>query len=584
MRLRHDMAAALAPLGLAASFAAAAVLATMAAPAGAAPVVAGAATVVDVRVEGHESLRTREVARLLGVAEGREFDEARLAAGVDSLLVRLAFSGRPFARVEAAWDTTAAGVTVEVLVDEGSEVLLGRVAYEGGDGPVPDALLGGTDLREGSLVTGPALAGDVESLLSSYAVRGRPFAEVIVPAVVKVGEDGRLSLTMTVSEGPAATFGDVVVIGNENTRDHVIAREAGIRRGTPYDAARLAMVRPRLERLAFLGSVAEPVVAFDASSGEATVGLEVTDATANRIAGVLGYAGGEGEDGTVTGLIDVELGNIAGTGRLAAASWERIRDNETEIAFSYVEPWLLGAPIDVGVSGAQSVRDTFYTTTEADLFVTARMGDRTRLTWSVGGESYVPGGEESNTATVRTAFAASYDGTDVPLNPTRGIALDAGLEYAAKDVEETGADESSGTLTAGAHVFVPVRRRQVLALGAEFAGIASTEDEVPFHEQLVLGGARSLRGYREEQFRGTRTALGTVEYRFILTRRSRVAVFVDAGYWYHEGSNPAEDAKLGYGIGLRGETRLGTISVDYGLGEGDGLLDGKLHVGVIRGF
>jgi hypothetical protein len=29
---------------------------------------------------------------------------------------------------------------------------------------------------------------------------------------------------------------------------------------------------------------------------------------------------------------------------------------------------------------------------------------------------------------------------------------------------------------------------------------------------------------------------------------------------------------------------LGTISLDYGLGEGDGLLDGKLHVGLIRGF
>jgi hypothetical protein len=29
---------------------------------------------------------------------------------------------------------------------------------------------------------------------------------------------------------------------------------------------------------------------------------------------------------------------------------------------------------------------------------------------------------------------------------------------------------------------------------------------------------------------------------------------------------------------------LGIIAVDYGLGEGDGLLEGKLHVGLTREF
>ena len=64
--------------------------------------------------------------------------------------------------------------------------------------------------------------------------------------------------------------------------------------------------------------------------------------------------------------------------------WEQFRAGETEIAFSYTEPWLLGAPVDVSVAGAQSVRDTLYTTTEGDLSVAARVGNRTRLTWSLG--------------------------------------------------------------------------------------------------------------------------------------------------------------------------------------------------------
>ena len=66
--------------------------------------------------------------------------------------------------------------------------------------------------------------------------------------------------------------------------------------------------------------------------------------------------------------------------------------------------------------------------------------------------------------------------------------------------------------------------------------------------------------------------------------RSRALAFVDVGYYFRGGSNPAKDTKLGYGIGLRAYTRLGIIGLDYGLGEGDRLLDGKLHVGLVREF
>jgi outer membrane protein insertion porin family len=310
----------------------------------------------------------------------------------------------------------------------------------------------------------------------------------------------------------------------------------------------------------------------------------VAEAAANRISGVFGFSG-RGGDEELTGLVDLSLGNIAGTGRSASVSWEQFRANQTEISFSYLEPWLLGAPIDVGVSGAQAVRDTLYTTTEGDLFLTARVGERTRLTWSLGAERYVPGsGNVSSTTSTRTALSADYDARDAPINPTTGLRLNAGVTYSAKDVAQTGANESSGTFRLGAERYLSVTRNQVLALEARAALLSSTEKDVPFYELLTLGGARSLRGYREEQFHGTRTALGTVEYRFLLTRRSRVLAFVDVGYWYRGGSNPAKDTKLGYGIGLRGETRLGTISIDYGLGEGDGLLDGKLHAGLAREF
>lgn len=530
-------------------------------------------------MRGHESLREREVLEVLALAEGSEFDAGRIPARVDSLLELLASLGRPLARVSAAWDSSGAGVAVEVVLDEGPPVRLDALPFVGAAGE--------------TLALGPAtpraadsrlLSVEIDAVLDALANDGRPFAEVALPPVVTLETDGRVRAGLRVTSGPEVRFGRVVVAGNDVTRPHVIVRETGLAPGQPYSSERVASVRRRLEKLTFLDSVDEPVVAVDPETGEATVGVAVTEGTANRVSGVLGYSGGQGED-EVTGVVDILLGNIAGTGRAVSASWERIRAGQTEISFSYTEPWVFGAPIDIGVAGAQSVRDTFYTTTEADLLVTARMGERTRLTWSVGAERYVPGAEdESTTTSVRTAFSVAFDGADAPWNPTRGSRLSAAAEYSAKEFADSGRDESAGVFTAEAEQFLPIAARHVVALRARGQLLESTEDEVPYHELLVLGGARSLRGYREEQFRGDRTALASVEYRLLLGRRARAIAFVDAGHWSREGSNSNGGTELGYGIGLRGDTRLGTISLDYGLGEGDDLLDGKLHAGLIREF
>jgi len=466
--------------------------------------------------------------------------------------------------------------------DGAEPAVLDTVALVGATLPGAGRALEDAGPARGDTLTAAGVEAGIEALLDLYCASGRPLAEVR-PAGASEGPWG-VVLTLAVDEGPLVRFGDVVARGNTVTRPQVIARASGIEPGALYDASRVSQIRGRLERLGFFRSVSDPVVAFDAETGLALVGVEVEEAAVSRVSGVLGYDA-SGDEGAVTGFVDVAVGNIAGTGRSAAASWQRLAAGSSGASFSYTEPWVLGAPIDVSVAGAQTVRDTLYTVTEGDLLVTARMGDRTSVTWAVGGERYAPGGSAGEvTTSARTSLGAAFDGADAPANPTRGARVSGRAEYSAKEEKGTGRKERAGVFSADAEAFVPVRRRQVLALAARLAAISSTEDDVPQHELLVLGGARSLRGYREEQFRGARTALGTLEYRFILAPRSRALAFVDAGYCYRGGPNFAKDTKLGYGIGLRVDTRLGIMSLDYGLGEGDRPLDGKLHVGLSREF
>ena len=100
-----------------------------------------------------------------------------------------------------------------------------------------------------------------------------------------------------------------------------------------------------------------------------------------------------------------------------------------------------------------------------------------------------------------------------------------------------------------------------------------------------FGGSRSLRGYRENQFRGKVISWANLEYRFILGRNSRLFLFNDWG-WYQipQASEIKEELLPGYGLGFRFETGLGILGVDYGLGKGDSFGQGKIHFGLINMF
>ena len=77
-----------------------------------------------------------------------------------------------------------------------------------------------------------------------------------------------------------------------------------------------------------------------------------------------------------------------------------------------------------------------------------------------------------------------------------------------------------------------------------------------------------------------------MECPYLLAPRYRVFLFFDGGYFYQKDRDlkVIEDYKFGYGFGLRIETRLGVIGIDYGLGEGRGLTSGLVHVGLTNKF
>ncbi|MGK7925446.1 MAG: BamA/TamA family outer membrane protein, partial [Spirulina sp.] len=115
--------------------------------------------------------------------------------------------------------------------------------------------------------------------------------------------------------------------------------------------------------------------------------------------------------------------------------------------------------------------------------------------------------------------------------------------------------------------------------------------DLPPYEAFSIGGANSVRGFAEGDLGSGRSYFqATAEYRFPILSFVGGALFVDYGTDLGTADdvpgNPASvrgkpGSGFGYGVGVRIQSPLGPIRVDYGFND-DG--DSRLHFGIGERF
>jgi len=194
-------------------------------------------------------------------------------------------------------------------------------------------------------------------------------------------------------------------------------------------------------------------------------------------------------------------------------------------------------------------------------------------------------------------ISVSLDLLDYPHNPRKGLLYQTGISYAQKRNYPTSfftpekQKVSLAKISFNLNHFLPTLKRQTVLVGLHFKGLSTDENQVPFSDQFKLGGINSLRGYREEELFGTQIAWANLEYRFLLNQNSRFFLFTDYGYFQRRVLTEPDKSytkisgkRLGYGFGLRIDSKAGLLGIDYGLGEGDSFSQGKIHLGVTNRF
>lgn len=545
----------------------------------------------DFAISGNENLSGDAILEALGRAGCDAADSVCLKAMCDS--VAFLYWSLGYIDVRVTCTGGAAGSPARVDISEGKVSPVESVEVTGASDegrsliePIfEDAI--GRPFRPGRF------DADIGLALKAYDEAGFPVAR-ITPEITAGGEGG-LGVVLAVDEGPRATIGSIEFEGVARTRHGVLERETGLVPGRPYDGSEVARARRNLLRLGVFEDVSEARLSLNPADSSLVVTFEAVEARTSFLEGVLAYAPTP-EGNELYGQFEVDLRNIAGTLRRAGVYWMRRGSGRSAWLVHYREPRIFTLPIGLEGSIDSDIDEAAYERRKFSLRLVQQDGRRFELSagWFLASVREgplvedIPGdGERSSYDENGFDVGFAFDGTDRVVNPTRGARADLRLEFSSLKCDDCDVpDRTIWTgLLGGSYVF-GIAGNTVGFAAARFQSVNAENGPVPPSHLIRVGGVNSLRGYPEEWFVTEEVFVATAELRYIVGRRSRLYLFIDAGTLTDLQHDLTDLGSLlaGYGFGLTTGSRIGVFRVEIATARGEPLSEAKLHLALTQRF
>jgi outer membrane protein insertion porin family len=561
-----------------------------------------AAKVQTVGFSGNRLFSRARLADVIGVQERSFLSDSLLKRSVERLLEFYRNEGYIFAQVDSVHveqDTERNEVNILFALTEGEPAVVRRLEFEGNVYLSTERIRSCLDIKEGDRLVPDELERSIGSVLKAYEQSGYPLTAISIQDVSFIDSAEEMSATvrMKIDEGSSVRISELHIEGNKTTKEYVITREARLRDDELFFGDLPARIKRRLDRLQLFSSVSLPDL-YLTKTGQAGLLIKVAEGNQNYFDGVLGYlpAVKSGESGYLTGLVNVQLRNLLGTGRRLSARWYQENQKTQEIELHYLEPWVASYPVNVQLGFFQRKQDSTFVQMQydcaADFMITEDFSVGASFTrMNVYPTAGFGGSVMPASSTTSLGLSVHYDSRDDPITPMSGILYSTEYQTGTKQTVANalwpGSKSATQRIAFDLGYYLSPIRRQVLATEFHIRDFSSSHMDLS--DLFRLGGATSLRGYREGQFLGSRLIWSNVEYRFLVAPRSFFLAFVDAGYIVRpgdviQGLERAEQSKVGYGIGVRMDSALGLIGVNFAFGEGDTFGTAKVHIRLVNEF
>jgi len=440
-------------------------------------------------------------------------------------------------------------------------------------------------LREGQIFCQKILKNDLDRISQLYKDRGYLLINI---KDINFDEEGKLWIK--ISEG---RLEKIIIEGNDKTKEKVITREINIE---PGDLFNFEIVKKSLQKIYNLGYFEDVSMKLEPGSEEDKIVLVIKVIEKNT--GKFGVGAGYNSEEGLMGFTSYEESNLFGGGQKLEAKVEI--GGRTTYKIAFLEPWLADTPTSFGFE----VYDTAQKEEEKEegeiiseyeeerlggkLIFGRRISDAVdlgielkteKVTYNlISGSSLPDNSDEGQTNSLTPTF--TYDTRDNVFNPTSGLYGNFSLEKAGGFLGGD-YDFTKYNLTLSTYFSTKITE-DVINIGsikniadkisqgvlAFRAKGGSANSVLPSFAKYKVGGMNTVRGYDFGEFSGDKSLVFNAEYRLPLAKNFQAVLFTDWGQaWDYEESINLADLKFGKGIGIRFDTPIGPIRLDYGIDE-----------------
>lgn len=508
-----------------------------------------------------------------------------------------------FSQIRPAFQEVPEGVGVTYQL--ASNPVVHDVAFTGNTLFTSDYLKSVMNIPQDSVLNFVLVNQKLKEIEDMYLKQG--YMLVSIPDV-QVSSDGILHVN--ISEGIVEDF---TIVGNDKTKDKVILREMKLKKGKPFNKFLASRSMERLYNTGYFEDVNMKLLPGKENEHNVIIEIDVIEQKTGIVTVGAGYSD---SDGTV-GIVELGDTNFRGTGDKVNFHWEFGGAGDGKnYTISYTRPWInsngdsLGASIfnriytydDYDAKGHEiaeydkrrkgwnltwgHVSDDYRTNYFNFDSTKESYDDHDGFDWGGHAEDkfadYKNYGYDSSDAmreawrkaindnfgtTNSFTFTHVFDNRDNYFNASKGRRISFAAQWGGHGL---GGDYDFYKFTAEGRFYKGLGNGHILALRLMGGYI---DGDVAYGNLFDLGGSNTLRGYEDDQFKGKKMYAATLEYRFPIAKKVQGVLFTDMGstWGLDSGKIPwyEDDDSLNWsvGVGLRLQTPIGPIRLDYGHGD-----------------
>ncbi len=496
-----------------------------------------------------------------------------------------AFVSKPLMRV----DYSSYSAEIDYQIKEGAQYRVGEISVaQNIDGLDSEALANDLSLKEGRIFNITKMRKDMKMLQEAAGNLGYAYAK-IHPRMNKNAEEKQINLQYVIEPGMQVTVNDVLISGNDGTKDRVIRRYIYLAPGDVFNATDLKDSRSALGRTGFFEKV--DIQSQRISADKINLLVKVKETATGTISAGGGY-------GSYEGLMlnaSVSDKNLFGSGINGSVGFD-ISKISTNFNLSFTNPRVWDSLYSLGLN-VYKKKYEYYNFTQDQLGGSLVLGrEFLRHFHASVGVGYVDNKSEKNDKQIVSSdgnntfydrygfyndkykktslfLNLSFDNTDDFYVPREGMIAAVNFEYASLD-GDLNATESL-KYPGGYGKFTKVSGKfgfyyglndwidydLILRFKARATVISGGDDEkLPIAEKLYMGGIGSVRGYDpyslsplldpndpNSRIGGKKRASATVEASIPLSEaaKMRLAFFYDYGMLGEDNFNEIKRSSAG---------------------------------------